>query len=76
MFELLEKTQRVAPPRSLSIAGAMLGAFSLGLATGKLLMGAKPVIDWFTTISQLAFLTIYTAACAFYAFKRDAAAKH
>lgn len=54
----------------------MLGAFSLGLATGKLLMGAKPVIDWFTTISQLAFLTIYTAACAFYAFKRDAAAKH
>ena len=53
----------------------MLGAFSLGLSAGKLLMGAKPVIDWFTTISQLVMITFYTVVCAFYAFKRDSSAK-
>ena len=75
MFELLEKTRRAAPPRSLSVAGAMLGAFTLGLETGKLLMGAKPEVDWFMTISQLVFVTFYTAVCAFYAFKRDTTVK-
>jgi hypothetical protein len=75
MFEILEKTRRAAVPRSLSVAGAMLGAFSLGLSAGKLLMGAKPVIDWFTTISQLVMITFYTVVCAFYAFKRDSSAK-
>jgi hypothetical protein len=53
----------------------MLGAFTLGLATGKLLMGAKPEVDWFMTISQLVFVTFYTAVCAFYAFKRDTTVK-
>ena len=75
MFEALEKTRRAAASRSLTVAGAMMGAFVLGLETGKLRMGAKPVIDWFTTISQLVMIAFYTAVCAFYAFRRDVAAK-
>jgi len=62
-------------PRWLAVSGAMLGMFSLGLATGKLLMGAKPVIDWFTTIGNLVMTAGYTIVCAVYVFKREAAIK-
>jgi len=73
MFETLEKPRKRTLPRWLAVTGAMLGMFCLGLATGKLLMGAKPVIDWFTTIGNLIMIAVYTFVCAVYAFKPDAA---
>jgi hypothetical protein len=73
MFEPIEKPQKRALPRWLAVMGAMLGMFCLGLVTGKMLMGAKPVIDWFTTIGDLVMITVYTIVCAVYAFKSGAA---
>jgi hypothetical protein len=50
VFQALEQRQKPLLPRWLAVLGAVLGSFSLGLMTGKLLMGAKPVIDWTMTI--------------------------
>jgi len=75
MFDTLEKPQKRAMPRWLAVGGAMLGMFWLGLSTGKLLMGAKPVIDWFTTIGNLVMIVVYTVVCAVYAFKRGVTTK-
>ncbi len=62
-------------PRRLSVGGATLRMLCLGLGTGKLLMGAKPVIDWFATIGNLVMIVVYTVVCAVYAFKRDVTTK-
>ncbi len=54
MFELLEDKTRWTLPRPVAISGAILGGFAVGLATGKLLMEAKPVVDWTMTIRRSA----------------------
>jgi hypothetical protein len=37
MFETLETASKPGPPRWLTVSGAVIGAFTLGLATGKFL---------------------------------------
>jgi hypothetical protein len=71
MFETFEKPQKWVAPRWLNVSGAVLGAFSLGLSIGKLLMGARPDVDWTMTIGTLVFQVLFASICAIYAGKGD-----
>jgi hypothetical protein len=71
MFETLEKFQKVVAPRWLAVSGAVLGGFSLGLSIGKLLMGAKPDVDWTMTVGNSVFQVFFTSIGAIYAGKGD-----
>lgn len=75
MFELLnQREKKLAMPRAFSVSGAVIGAFGLGVATGKLLMGAKPTIDWTLTGIQLASMLFWTILCSVMAVRRDSSA--
>jgi len=65
MFEVLGS---IGPQlsRRLALWAALLGAFALGVGTGRLLAGARP-FDWTLEIMELAFdlgLTIWFAVIA------------
>jgi len=71
VLQTLEQRQKPLLPRWLAVLGAVLGSFSLGLMTGKLLMGAKPVIDWTMTIMDLIFGACFTTFFAILAAKHE-----
>lgn len=70
MFELLERPKAKPIPRQLAVSGAMIGSFGLGLATGKLVMGARPVVDWAMTIGNLILMLFWTSWFAVAAARR------
>ena len=67
MFEQLHKP--LAVPRWISVCGAVLGAFSLGIFAGKLLAGARPV-DWTLDILNTLFILGVTVFCILKAARR------
>jgi len=73
MFELLEKQMSKPMPRRVAVLGTVIGAFGLGLASGKLLAGAKP-FDWTLEIMNVFFALAWTIWCAVVAARRDTAA--
>jgi hypothetical protein len=75
MFGTIERPPTRAMPRWIAIVGVMFGMFNLGLVADKLLMGAKPAIDWFTTITQLFFTVFCVIVCVVYSGKGDATTK-
>lgn len=65
MFDQLQRT-RVAISQRVAVLTTVLGAFGLGLATGKLLAGWRP-FDWTLEILDMAFMlgiTIWFASAA------------
>ena len=73
MFELSRRKPLI--PRRVALWAALLGAFGLGLATGKLLAGAKPY-DWSLEIMNLVIGLVWTIVFAVAAAKRDPAANN
>ena len=71
MFELREAPKKAPPPRWLVVSGAVTGAFSLGLSIGKLLMGAKPTVDWTMPIGSFVMGLGWTIWFTILAIKRD-----
>jgi hypothetical protein len=69
MLDLLGSTKPLMP-RRVAVWGALLGAFGLGLAAGKLLAGAKP-FDWTLDIMNLALVLGWTVWCTVAALRDD-----
>ncbi len=69
MFERIESKKGVIS-RRVAVWGAVLGAFVVGLGTGKLLAGARP-FDWTLEILELAFVLGFTVWCVIAALRNS-----